>query len=69
MLLKLFFAGVPPYFFVVFLGVMYSFVRHLCVCGVLYENDFCEPLVVAENQKYDQCFGVICGYCLVYTDG
>lgn len=48
-----FFAGLCPAFFCcLFFGVMYSFVRRLCA-GVLYENDFCEPLVVAENQKYD----------------
>lgn len=52
MLLKLFLRGGVPVFFLSFLGGMYSFVRRLCA-GVLYENDFCEPLVVAENQKYD----------------
>lgn len=50
--LNFFLRGLSPHFFVIFLGVMYSFVRRLCV-GLLYENDFCEPLVVAENQKYD----------------
>ena len=50
--LNFFFAGGVPHFFVVFFWVMYSSVRRLCA-GVLYENDFCGPLVATENQKYD----------------